>query len=100
MGTKHVVQVLLLGSIVFALPGDLHSQYVAIELDAGVGVPHDDCRMVNTEKQLIRGAVPLVQTLVWREVQHLNRMPIWVLEVERRDARRVLIPVRKPLWSR
>src|SRR6266536_3774474 len=100
MGTKHIVQMLLLGSVVLALSGHMHSEQVAIELDASVGVPHHDCRMVNAEKQPVCRAVPLLQALVRRKLQHLHRVPIWILEVERRDARRVLVPVRKALWSR
>src|SRR2546427_5369308 len=101
MGAKHVVQVLLFGPIVLALSGDVHSEEVAVELDASVGVPHHDGGMVDAEKQLVAGmgAVPLLQTLVRRELQHLYRMPIGILEVERRDAGRILVPVRKPLWS-
>jgi hypothetical protein len=33
-------------------------------------------------------------------MQHLNRMSIWILEVERRYVGRVLIPVRKAFWFR
>src|SRR5208283_901397 len=93
---------LLLGSVVFALSGHVHSEQVAIELEAGVGVPNYDCGVVDTEKQLVvgTGATPLLQALVRRKLQHLHRVPIWILEVERRNARRVLVPVRKALWSR
>src|ERR1700747_1321216 len=54
-GSKHIVQMLLLGSIVLALSGHMHSEQVAVELDTGVAVPHYDCCMVDTEKQLIGG---------------------------------------------
>ena len=77
----------------------MHSEQISVELDASVGVPHYDCGVVDAEKQLVRGAVPLLQALVRRKLQHLYRMPIWILEVERRDARGVLVPVRKALWS-
>src|SRR6266567_9574778 len=72
MGTKHIVQMLLLGSVVLALSGHMHSEQVAVEPDAGVGIPHHDCRMVNAEKQPVCGAVPLLQTLVWRKLQYLH----------------------------
>src|SRR5580765_41021 len=100
MGAKHVVQVLLLGAIVLALSSHMHAKQVAVKLDAGVRIPHNDGGMVDTQKKLIRGTVPLLQALIRRELQHLNRMAIRILEVERRDARRVLVPVRKALWSR
>src|SRR5436309_3461438 len=82
-----------------ALTRHAHSQQVEIEIDAGIGVPHYDCGMVDTEKQLIRWTVPLLQALVGWKLQHLNRVRIWILKVEGRDARRVPVPVWKPLWS-
>src|SRR5206468_211628 len=99
VGAKHIVQMLLLGSIVLALSGHMHAEQVAVELNAGVGVRHHYCCMVDTEEQLFRWTVPLLQAFVRRELQHLNRMPIWILEVERRDTRRILVPVREALWS-
>src|ERR1051326_4277318 len=56
--------------------------------------------MVDTQEQFVRGSVPLPQALVRGKLQHLNRMCIWILEVERRDARCVLVPIWKALWPR
>ena len=89
----------LFDPVVLALTRHAHSHQVAIELDAGIGVPHYDCGMVDTEKQLFCWTVPLLQALVGWKLQHLNRVLIWILKVEGRDARRVLVPVWKPLWS-
>src|SRR5215469_10726080 len=97
MGPKYVIEVLLLGSVVFTLSGYAHSEQVAIEPEAGVRVPHDDGGMVNAEEELICVAMPLLQTLVWRKLQNLHRVLIRILKIERRDARRILVPVRKPL---
>ncbi len=99
VSAKHVVQVLLLGSVVLALSGHMQAEQVAVELNAGFGIPHHNCGMVDAEKELVASAVPLLRPLIGRKLQHLNRMPIWILEVERRDARRVLVPIRKALWS-
>jgi len=54
---------------------------------------------IDTEKQLAvgMGAVPLPQALVRRKLQHLYRVLIGILEVERGNARGVLVPVQKPL---
>src|SRR2546425_10948092 len=76
MSAKYVIQMFLLGSVVFALTGDTHSEQVVIELDAGVGVPHHDCSVIDSEEQLVGRAVPLLWALVRGELQHLDRMPI------------------------
>src|SRR5438128_10986308 len=47
MGAKYVVQMLLLCSIIIALAGHAHSEQVAVELEAGLGVPHYDGRMID-----------------------------------------------------
>ena len=60
MSAKYVIQMFLLGSVVFALTGDTHSEQVVIELDAGVGVPNHDCSVIDAEEQLVGRAVPLL----------------------------------------
>src|ERR1700741_2793050 len=97
MGAEHVVQMFLLGSVVFTFSGDLHPQQVTVELEASVSVPDREGRVVDTEKQLVGRPMPLLQTLVRRKLQHLSRMLIWILEIERRNAGRLPIPVGKPL---
>ena len=49
-GAEDVVQVLLLGAVVFAFPGDAHAQRVFVEAQAGVGVTDDDSRAIDSKK--------------------------------------------------
>ena len=74
MRAKYVVQVLLLGAVVLALAGHMHTKEVAVELDAGVGVPDDDRGVINTEEQFVRGAVPLLRAFVGRKMEDFYRM--------------------------
>src|SRR5689334_6145677 len=97
MGAKYVVQVFLLGTVVLALACHVHSEEIAVEPDTGVRVPHYDCGMVDTEEHLVRGTMPLLLALVGREVEHFYWVLVGILEVERRDARGILVPVRKAL---
>src|ERR1700758_3305009 len=97
MGAEHVVQMFLLGSVVFTFSGYMHPEQVTVELEAGVNVPDHDCRVVDTEEQLVGRPMPLLETFVRRKLQHLYRVLIWILEIERPDAGRLPIPVRKPL---
>lgn len=65
---KHVVQVLLLGVVVFALADDLHPERVVIEPQRLVGVADDDRGVIDPEEQPI-GAMPSREPLVGGELQ-------------------------------
>src|SRR5215510_7091611 len=100
MRSEYVVQVLLLVTVVFTFTGNVQSQEIAIELDAGIRIAHDNRRVIDPQEEFVRGLVPLGQSLVRRELQDFHRMSVWVLEVERRDSRCILVPIGESLRSR
>src|SRR6266700_3266823 len=77
---------------VLAFARHLHSQAVAVETQARVGVAHHNRRMVYAQEELVRSRVPLGQTLVRGELQYLEVVPVRVLEIECFDSCRVLVP--------
>src|SRR5207249_11743368 len=79
MGAKYVVQILLLCSIILALAGDAHSEQVPVELEAGLGVPHHDGRVIDAEGEFAGRPVPFFWALIWRELQDLVGMLIRIL---------------------
>src|SRR5262245_49669093 len=94
---------LLLRTVVFALTDHFHPQHVAVELQTRLGVAYHDRRVVDSEEEfvwvLFRQAAPLRVALVARELQNLQRMSVWVLEVECLDPACVFVPIRQALWS-
>ncbi len=53
MRPKNVVQMFLFSAVIFAFPGDAHSQEVAVELEAGIGIRNHDRGVINAKKQLV-----------------------------------------------
>ena len=53
MGSKYIIQVLLLNAVILALSGHLQSQQVAIELEARIGVFNNDRCVVDAEKEFV-----------------------------------------------
>src|SRR5208282_279423 len=70
-----------------------------IELYTCVSVPHHNRSVIDAEEQSIARAVPFFGAFVRGELKNLDGMFVRVLEIERRNARRVLIPVGKSLWT-
>src|SRR5438094_9135271 len=97
MGAKYVVQMLLRCSIILALAGHAHSEQVAVELEAGLGVPHHDGRVIDGEEEFAGRPVPFFCALIRGELKNLYRMLIWILEVEGRHTGCVHVPGRRSL---
>src|SRR5216110_3175719 len=89
----------LLRAVVFTFPGDAHSENIAIKLEARFGVRYRDRRVIDTKEESAARFVPLRRSLVLGEFQNLDEMLVRILEIERLDARGVLIPVGQSLWS-
>src|SRR5207245_8149709 len=86
-------------SIILALAGHAHSEQVAVKLEAGVGVPHHDGRMIDAEEQFAVLPMPFFSALIRRELKNLNGMLVWIFEIEGGDAGCVFVPVRESLRS-
>src|SRR5438132_14386352 len=99
MGAKCVVPAFLLCSLSLALAGHAHSQQVAVKLQAGVGVPHHDGRVIDAEEQFAVLPIPFFSALIRRELKNLNRMLVWIFEIEGGDAGCVFVQVRESLRS-
>src|SRR5262245_23728777 len=60
--------------------------------------------MINSEKQVVNATrartTPFRISLVGRERENFEKVPIRIAEIECVDATRVLVPVRQPLRSR
>src|SRR6266849_412378 len=97
MRPQDVVQMFLLGAIVLAFSGDAHSQEIAVEPEAGIGIPYHDGSVIDAHRELIGRTVPFLQTLVGRKLQYFDGMSVRILEIERRDAGSILVPVGKAL---
>src|SRR5215469_18976517 len=97
MCTEDVVQMLLLGAIVFALTGDPHAQQIAIKTQACFCVTHHNGGVIDTEEKLVRRPVPFFSSLIRRELQNLERMTIRVFEIESLDSRCLRVPIGKAL---
>src|SRR5271165_4055112 len=98
MSAEDIVQVLLLGAVVFAFTNNMHSEQITVEGDAGVGVGDDDCRVVDPQEQTI-GGMPFRESLVGWELEGLQDVSIRVAKVKRSDAGGVTVPIGKPLRS-
>src|SRR5262245_21077552 len=89
---EHVVQVLLLGTVVLALPCRLHAQDVAIKLETLLRARNHDRGMVDAEKSSIL-ALPSGISLSWREINDFQIVPVRITEIKRADAGGCLVPV-------
>src|SRR6266496_1563176 len=98
--SKHVVQVFLFGTVVFAFPGYMHAENVAVELQASIRIRNHDRSVVDAQKQLFARAVPLLRTLARRKMQDLDLMSVSIFEIERGDSTGILVPVRQKLRAR
>ena len=96
-GAKHIVQALLLGSVVGAVASHAKPKRVPIEPQARVRIGDDNRRVVDAEKQPAFGCLPLRVAFAGGELQDLERMTVGVLEVERLDSARRDVPIREPL---
>ena len=83
---EHVVEMLLLVSVVLALSGDLEAQGVPIELQAGLCIADDDGGMVDPQEQSVHRAMPFRTALPLRKLENLQNMTIRVFEIERLDS--------------
>src|SRR5438094_10615312 len=97
MGAKYVVQMLLRCSIILALAGHAHSEQVAVELEASLGVPHHDGRVIDAEEKFAGRPAPFFWALIRRELQDLHGMLIGIFELECEGTGCVLVLVRKSL---
>src|SRR6266550_3133015 len=97
MGAKYVIQMPLLCSIILALAGHAHSEQVAVELQAGLGVPHHDDREIDAEEEFAGRPLPFFWALSLRQPQDPHGMLIQIFEIEGGDTGCVLVPVRKSL---
>src|SRR5712692_1194920 len=100
MRAEHIVQMFLLGAIVFACSRDSQTEQLAIELEAGVGVGDHDGGVVDPQKEPVVGALPLRSTFTIGELQNLHGMFVGVFEIESLDSARVFVPIRQPLRTR
>ena len=91
---------LLLCTIVLAFAGHVHPEDITIKFHARIGIADDNCSVVDSQEEFSRDLVPLGESLVWRELQDLDWMPIWILEVERRNSRGILVPIGQSLRPR
>ena len=96
MGAGDSIQPFLLGAPILRSAGDAQAQCVAIEAQARRGIGHHDRGVVDPEEEAVAPA-PLRITFARRELQHLERMPVGVAEVEGADATGGRVPVRQPL---
>src|SRR5436309_6830843 len=99
-GSEDIVQMFLLRTVVLALSGHSHSEYVTVELQTAVGIPYDDRRVINAKEHFVAWTMPFVQALVRRKLENFHRVTVRILEIESPDAGRVLIPVREALRPR
>src|SRR2546423_521842 len=85
-GSRHLVQAFLLGLVALAPAGDLETERVAVELQALLGVAHDDRRVIDPEEDAIARPLPAGFALPGGELENLERVAVRVLEGERADA--------------
>src|SRR5438046_5352265 len=85
MGPKYVIQMLMLCSIILALAGHAHSEQVAVELEASLGVPNHDGRVIDAEEKFAGRPVTFFWALIRRELQDLHGMLIRIFEIEGGD---------------
>src|SRR4051812_41480901 len=95
MSSENIVEVRLLGAVIFALAYDAHAKQFAIKAQAGVGIANHNRSMVDSEEKIARSAMPLCCALPGRKLQDFKRVAIGILEIEPADAGGVLIPVRQ-----
>src|SRR6266849_6134763 len=97
---ENIVEMLLLGSIVFARSRDSQAEQIVIEPKTGVGVGDHDGGVVDSQKQPVACVLPPGITFTLGELQNLHGMFIGVFEVESLDAARVFVPIRQTLRAR
>src|ERR1700747_2046417 len=100
MCTEDVVQMFLLGAVVFAFAGDSQSQQIAIKAQARFCVSHNDCSVINSEKELVGVPMPFLLSLIRRELQNLKWMAVGIFEIESLYSRGILVPVWQALRPR
>ena len=88
---------LLLGSIVLALPRHLHPECVPVEAQARFRVADYDGRMVDPEEEPAGRSMPFGLPLAGGKRQNFQMMPVRISEIESFDPGRVLVPIGQAL---
>src|SRR5689334_17748121 len=88
----------LLGAVILTRAGDAQAECVAIKLQARFGIAHDNRSVVDTEKQFVF-LLPLLIALACGKLQNLEPVLVRIAKVESLDAARILVPIRRPLWT-
>src|SRR5712691_12758583 len=89
---------LLLSAVILTRTCDTQAEHVAIKLQTRFGVTNNDCRMIDSQKQLVR-SMPFRITLAFGKLQDLQPVFVRIAKVKSFDTAGILVPVRQTLWT-
>src|SRR6185436_9849633 len=95
---EDVVEMFLLGPVVFTRAGDAETKRVAIKFQTRLSISHDDRGVIDPEKKLVL-TLPLLIAFTGRELQDLEPVLVGIAKVKCLDAARVFVPVGQTLWT-
>src|SRR5215813_14876156 len=99
MRAEHIIKVLLLRSVILTFAGNPHSQLITVKPKARVSVVYDNRRVVNSQTEIVAGAMPFGQSLTFRKGENFQKVIIGITEVESFNAGGIAVPCRQRLWT-